>query len=181
MRYPDGHNDEVRARIVEVAARALRKEGLDAVSIPKLMKAAGLTHGAFYVHFKDRDELVAAAVEWSTSESALAGDGTLAQAADRYLSKGHVAHPEMGCVIAALGVEGSRQKGKVRRAFTEAARGLLSLVQKKLHPDSAPGKLDDDTLQKASQMVGAVVLARLMQDDKVAERLLAAGKKNLGA
>lgn len=180
MRYPDGHNGEVRARIVEVASRALRKEGLDAVSIPKLMKAAGLTHGAFYVHFKDRDELVAAAVERSANDSALAGDGTLEQAAERYLSKGHVDHPEMGCVIAALGFEGSRQKGRVRRAFDEAARRLLSRVQKKLHPGGGSGALDDDTLQKASLMVGAVVLARLMRDDALAERLLDAGKKSLG-
>lgn len=180
MRYPDGHNDEVRARIVDVAARALRKEGLEAVSIPKLMKAAGLTHGAFYVHFEDRDDLVAAAVDRSAIDSAFAGDGSLGQAADRYLSKGHVAHPEMGCVIAALGVEGSRQKGKVRRAFAEAARRLLTRVQKKLHPRSAPGTLDDDTLQKAAQMVGAVILARLVQDDALVERLLDAGKKNLG-
>jgi TetR/AcrR family transcriptional regulator, transcriptional repressor for nem operon len=181
MRYPDGHNDEVRARIVEIAARALRKDGLDAVSIPKIMKLAGLTHGAFYVHFKDRDELVAAAVQQSTTESAFAGDTTLEQAAGRYLSRGHVAHPEMGCVVAALGVEGSRQKGKVRRAFAEAARGLLSRVERRLHPQSPPGTLSDDTLQKASQMLGAVILARLMQDDALAERLLASARNNLVA
>ena len=181
MRYPDGHKDEVRARIVEVAARALRKEGLDTASIPKVMKLAGLTHGGFYVHFKDRDDLVAAAVEQCSSESAFAGDTTLEQAADRYLSKGHVAHPEMGCVIAALGVEGSRQKGKVRRAFAEAARRLLSRVERRLHPKSPPGIVSDDTLHKASQMVGAVILARLIQDDTLAERLLASARNNLVA
>lgn len=181
MRYPDGHNDEVRARIVELAARALRKDGLDAVSIPKLMKLAGLTHGGFYVHFKDRDELVAAAVEKCTSESAFAGDSTLEQAAGRYLSKIHVDHPEIGCVVAALGVEGARQKGKVKRAFAEAARGLLSRVEKKLHPKSPPGTVSDDTVQKASQMVGAVVLARLMSDDTLAERLLDSARNNLVA
>lgn len=181
MRYPDGHKDEVRARIVEVAAHALRKDGLDAVSIPRIMKLAGLTHGGFYVHFKDRDDLVAAAVEESTRESAFAGDTTLEQAADRYLSKGHVDHPEVGCVVAALGVEGSRQKGKVRRAFAEAARRLLSRVEKRLHPKSPPGTVSDDTLQKASQMLGAVVLARLMQDDTLVERLLASARSNLVA
>ena len=181
MRYPDGHKDEVRARIVDVAARELRKDGLDAVSIPKIMKLAGLTHGGFYAHFKDRDELVAAAVQHSTGESAFAGEVTLEQAAGKYLSKGHVAHPEMGCVIAALGVEGSRQKGRVRRAFAEAARGLLSHVERKLHPKSPPGIVSDDTLQKASQMLGAVVLARLMQDDTFAERLLASARNNFDA
>jgi TetR/AcrR family transcriptional repressor of nem operon len=179
MRYPEGHNDQVRADIVEVAARALRKEGLDSVSIPKLMKLAGLTHGGFYVHFKDRDELVASAVEKSASESAFAGNSTLEQAAGRYLSKGHVDHPEMGCVIAALGAEGSRQKGKVRLAFAEAARRLLLRVERKLHPGSPQGTVSDDTLQKASQMLGAVILARLMQDDTLAERLLASARDNL--
>jgi TetR/AcrR family transcriptional regulator, transcriptional repressor for nem operon len=179
MRYPNGHNDEVRARIVEIAGRALRKDGLDAVSIPKLMKLAGLTHGGFYVHFKDRDELVAAAVEESTRESAFAGDSTLEQAASKYLSQGHVAHPEMGCVIAALGVEGSRQKGKVRRTFAEAARRLLSRVERKLHPESPAGVVSDDTLLKASQMLGAVILARLMQDDTLAARLLASARNSL--
>jgi hypothetical protein len=111
----------------------------------------------------------------------LAADGPIEQAADRYLSRAHVDHPEMGCVIAALGVEGSRQKGKVRRAFAEAARCMLTRVQRKLHPDSPPGTLNDDALQKASQMVGAVILARLIRDEALAERLLDAGKKSVGA
>ena len=51
MRYPDGHKENVSARIVEAASRALRQEGIDAVSIPRLMKLAGLTHGGFFSHF----------------------------------------------------------------------------------------------------------------------------------
>ena len=181
MRYPDGHNEEVRARIVDEAARALRRDGIDAVSIPKLMKLAGLTHGGFSVHFKYRDELVAAAIERSTRDGAFRGDGTLEQAAGKYLSKAHVAHPEMGCVIAALGFEGARQKGKVRRAFAEAARGMLRRVERKLHPKAEASAPSDEALQLASKMVGAVVLARLVQDDELAERLLATAKKKVGA
>ena len=45
MRYPEGHKEAMRARIVEAASRALRRDGLDAVSIPALMKSVGLTHG----------------------------------------------------------------------------------------------------------------------------------------
>ena len=62
MRYPEGHKEPVRARIVQAAAFALRAKGLDGVSIPALMKNVGLTHGTFYAHFENRDALVAKAV-----------------------------------------------------------------------------------------------------------------------
>jgi TetR/AcrR family transcriptional repressor of nem operon len=178
MRYPEGHNDTVRARIVEAASRALRKNGLDAVSIPKLMKAAGLTHGGFYVHFEDRDDLVSAAVTHAAQEGAFSQDSGPGAFA-RYLSKGHVDHPEMGCVIATLGMEGSRQRGRVRKAFGEAARGLLRQVEKRLHPESEKGTLSDEALKRASQMVGAVILARLVNDGDLAERLLESARLNV--
>ena len=181
MRYPDGHNDAVRARIVERASRTLRREGLDDVSIPKLMKAAGLTHGGFYVHFEDRDALVAEAVAHAARDSTFASEGATAEEAfARYLSRDHLDHPEYGCVIAALGDEGARQRGRVGRAFAEAARGLLGKIEKKLHPRSEGRAPSDETLQKAAQIVGAVVLARLVQDDALAERLLATAKERVG-
>lgn len=173
MRYPKGHNDAVRAKIVEAASRILRRDGLDAVSIPKLMKEVGLTHGGFYVHFKDREDLVAAAVAHAAEDGALALDSLPAEEAfAKYLSRAHLDHPERGCVIAALGEEGARQDGRVARAFADAARGLLRRVERKLHPRSERRTLSDDALQKASQLVGAVILARLVQDDELAERLL---------
>jgi TetR/AcrR family transcriptional repressor of nem operon len=180
MRYPEGHKDAVRARIVEAASRALRRDGVDAVSIPKLMKRAGLTHGGFYVHFKDRDDLVAAAVAHSAGESAFSEGSSAEEAFGKYLSKEHVGHPELGCVVAALGVEGTRQKGRVRRAFADAARGLLRGVEKKLHPKRGQETISDEALEKASQIVGAVVLARLLNDDTLAERVLAIAKDRVG-
>jgi len=179
MRYPDGHNDAVRARIVEVASRALRRDGIDAVSIPKLMKLAGLTHGGFYVHFKNRDDLVTAAVAHSATESAFSDGSSAQEAFGKYLSKEHVSHPEMGCVVAALGIEGTRQRGRVRRAFADAARGLIRGVEKKLHPKGGPATISDEALEKASQIVGAVVLARLLDDDALAERLLSTAKARM--
>jgi TetR/AcrR family transcriptional regulator, transcriptional repressor for nem operon len=180
MRYPAGHKDSVRARIVETASRILRREGLDAVSIPNLMKEAGLTHGGFYVHFKDRDQLVAEAVAHAAHDGAFASEAATAdQAFAKYLSKDHLDHPDYGCVIAALGDEGARQPGRVGRAFAGAAGGLLRRIEKKLHPKSERRTVSDDTLQKASQIVGAVVLARLVQDDALAERLLATAKERV--
>lgn len=180
MRYPEGHNDAVRTRIVETASRALRRDGIDAVSIPKLMKLVGLTHGGFYVHFKDRDDLVMAALAHGASESAFSEGVSAEEAFGKYLSKDHVGHPEFGCVVASLGAEGIRKKGRVRRAFADAARGLVRGVEKKLHPKGAQGKISDEALEKASQIVGAVVLARLLHGDPLADRLLETAKARVG-
>jgi TetR/AcrR family transcriptional repressor of nem operon len=180
MRYADGHSESVRTRIVEAASRALRRDGLDAVSIPKLMKLVGLTHGGFYVHFRNRDELVAEAVAHSAKDSAISSGATAAEAFSRYLSLDHVRHPELGCVIAALGVEGARQHGPVRRAFADATHRLLRGVERRLHPKNGDGPLSDEALATASRIVGAVVLARLIQDETLAHRLLESAKGRLG-
>jgi TetR/AcrR family transcriptional regulator, transcriptional repressor for nem operon len=181
MRYPEGHKEAKRASIVEHAARALRRDGLSGVSIPALMKAAGLTHGGFYGYFEDREQLVAQAVlegARQTEARVLSTEaGDLAAMLSEYLSAGHVAHPELGCVVAALGAEGARAEGPVRRAFARAARGLIELVDRQLkagRPREAPR---DEALRLTAQMVGAVVLARLVDDQALAKRLLAAAKQ----
>ena len=179
MRYPDGHKENVSARIVEATSRALRESGIDAVSIPRLMKLAGLTHGGFYSHFKDRDELIAKAAVHAAHASVLQDEQRAARPLDRYLSREHVLHPEVGCVVAALGAEGARQKGPLRRVFAEIGRGFLRLVERNLHPEtSARARLSDEALATASRMVGAIMLARLVDDDALAERILAAARSS---
>lgn len=178
MRYSDSHNEAVRQRIVAAAATALRQEGLDGVSIPAIMKRAGLTHGSFYCHFASRDELVAEAVRNAAEQTAARvfeppAGGVRAMLAT-YLSAEHRDHPEHGCVVAALGTESRRQDPAVRRAFAFAARGLIRLVQRKLHPKAEPSELRDDALVTASQMVGALVLSRLVEDEALSQRILRA-------
>lgn len=180
MRYPEGHKDEVRRRIVEATSAALRASGLTGASIPLLMKRAGMTHGGFYAHFRDRDELVAEAVlagARETAERLFADELGLDAAIETYLSRGHLDHPEAGCVLAALGAEGARQEGPVRRAFAEAARGLLRLLEKKIHPRGQKLEPSDETLVRASTMVGALVLGRLVDDAGLSARILAAARK----
>jgi TetR/AcrR family transcriptional regulator, transcriptional repressor for nem operon len=175
MRYPDGHKQAVRERIVAAAARALRESGLSGVSIPALMKGAGLTHGGFYAHFENRDALVAAAVQAAGADTAqgVFGDGrTLEQALDHYLSPEHLAHPEFGCVVAALGAEGPRHPEPVRHAFAQVARGLVALVQAKLTPKKSKKALSDEALRLTSTMLGAVVLGRLVDDPQLSRRIL---------
>ena len=176
MRYSPAHKDEVRARIIGQAATLLRGAGLDGVGIPALMKQAGLTHGAFYAHFPSRDALVAEAVAAAAAQT---GDEVVNPAlgltaiCEQYLSMAHVAHPERGCVLAALGPEAPRQAPPVREAFARAARGMLARVQAALGP---PGPPSDAALRAASAMVGAGARARLVGGPALAQRILDAAR-----
>lgn len=175
MRYPVGHKQAMRERILSAAAEELRRNGLSGIGIPALMKRAGLTHGAFYAHFPNREALVAEAIRTAAVASAdgpLAESLSLEQSLDHYLSPQHLAHPERGCVIAALGGEGARQPAPVRSAFAEAARGLLKAIERKLHPRRPSRLPSDEALRLVSTMVGSVVLARLVDDPALAQRLL---------
>ncbi len=180
MRYPEGHKEAVRDRIVSAASEALRRHGVAGVSIPALMKQAGLTHGGFYAHFAGRDELVAEAVRaagQATAKDVLGDEFSLEESMGRYLSGAHLDHPEQGCVLAALGPDGPRQAAPVRRAFAEVARGFLAIIERKVNPRSKTKQLSDDALVRAATMIGAVVLGRLL-DEETAGRLLAAARRS---
>ncbi len=45
MPYPKGHMEKVRGHIIESAAKAFRTNGIRDISVPAIMKGAGLTHG----------------------------------------------------------------------------------------------------------------------------------------
>ena len=62
MRHSKTEKAKTHERIVAVASKKFREEGLAGIGIADLMKEAGLTVGGFYKHFKSRDALVAEAV-----------------------------------------------------------------------------------------------------------------------
>src|SRR5207249_3037743 len=114
-------------RIVEVAARAIRRSGYGGTGVADIMKEAGLTHGGFYAHFASREAMLAEAADRAGAESA-AVSARIATAAPpeealrsvlrAYLSKAHVENMEMGCPVTALGSETPRQVPEVRRVVT---------------------------------------------------------------
>lgn len=182
MRYPEGHKPAASARIIQAASEALRRSGAAGISIAAVMKQVGLTHGTFYVHFEDRDALVAAAVRAAaegTAADVFADDLLLAQTMGRYLSQAHLDRPDHGCVLAAMGTEGPRQPTKTRAAFAEVARGFLGLVEGKLSPRRKSKQPSDEALASAATMVGAIVLGRLVDDPRLAERILEAARNTV--
>lgn len=158
-------------RILDAAARAVRRHGYAGVGVAEVMKEAGLTHGGFYAHFKSRDALLAAAVEHAGtgSRKALgrriaasldAGASPLRALVEAYLSPEHVAAEDMGCPVAALGSEMVRQPEDVREASRRRVLGLIETVRQALPPGADPRQ----AAVIASSLVGTVQLARMLGD-----------------
>src|SRR5262249_20384010 len=59
MPYSPDHKKRTRQRILKTAARLFNQKGFSEASIEDIMRAAGLSHGGFYRHFKGKDELYA--------------------------------------------------------------------------------------------------------------------------
>src|ERR1700761_4323404 len=104
MRYPAEETAAKHDRIVKWASRLFRERGFENVSVGEVMKAAGLTHGAFYAHFVSKQDLQAAAVAYGQKVSLgrLQRNGKKSKGsyADRYLSRWHRDNPGDGCTMA---------------------------------------------------------------------------------
>ena len=184
---PARSKEATHERIVETAARAIRRSGYDGTSVADIMKEAGLTHGGFYAHFLSREAMLAEAadragaeaVATSTRVAATAPPGQALQWLLRaYLSKDHLKSPEMGCPVAALGSEMPRQAAEVRRAATRRIKEMIDVVARQ-SPDWGQPGAHEHALVTAATMVGALVMARAVDDPKLSDALLKAALKHL--
>src|SRR5262245_65257341 len=83
-RIPNSRREETHERILDVAAKAIRRHGYAGVGVAEVMKEAGLTHGGFYAHFKSRDELLVEALARAGSDSG----ANIARAAEARRARG---------------------------------------------------------------------------------------------
>jgi AcrR family transcriptional regulator len=123
-------------RIVDAAARAIRRSGYNGTGVADIMKDAGLTHGGFYAHFPSREAMLAEAADRAGSESVAMMERIVASSPPQqalpamiraYLSKEHLEGIETGCATAALGSEMPRQAREVRRAATRRIKEMIDL------------------------------------------------------
>ena len=165
---------ENRARIVDAAARLFRERGVAGVGVDALSEAAGLSHGGLYSQFGSKEALAAEALRHAFAGSAAKFDSveSLGQYATRYLSPTHRDNPGGGCAVAALARDMPTQGEKLRAEFTEGLRGMIARVGQ-LVPEG------EDPLATVATLVGALMLARAVDDAALSEALLAAGKRRV--
>lgn len=164
---------ENRQAVLDAAATLFRERGFEGVTVAEIMKAAGLTHGAFYGHFASKDDLIA-----QTCTHALAPfraeDAPVLDMMDfaaHYLSTEHRDNPGLGCVFSSLGTEAVRASDATRHTLTESVQHRIENFSQ-----TAAGKTELERRQAAvgawAAMVGAVMLSRLVDDKNLSDQVL---------
>lgn len=171
-------------RILEVAARAIRRAGYDGMGVADIMKEAGLTHGGFYAHFASRDAMLVEAMRRARDDSSqhlatavarrrAAGDSRFAALVNSYLQDSQLTCAESGCVVAALVSEMPRQQEAVLAGARECVRNLIQAVH-----DALPPPMAAQAPAAAAAMVGGLQLARALGGE-AGRNLLASVRQNL--
>lgn len=173
-------------RIVDAAARAMRRGGFAGVGVAEVMKEAGLTHGGFYAHFDSREALLAEALTHAGQDSAadlarraeplrVEGASRLRALIESYLSETHLDNAESGCPVAALLSEVPRQSPELRDAAVDRMHSLVASIR-----DALPGpKAQDQALVIAATLVGALQMARALGANAKGKAVLAAARHAL--
>ena len=184
-RTPNSRKEESHERIVDAAARAIRRHGYAGVGVADVMKEVGLTHGGFYAHFDSRDALLVEALERAGRQSSDAvtraaelrvGKGVSAfrSLLDTYLADHLLASLETGCTVAALGSDMPRQSKAVREASVSRVQRLIATVRATL--PTAPRATASVV---AGTLVGSLQLARALGDNAEGRAMLSAARKSL--
>lgn len=182
MRYSKEHRQETHDRIVRKAGERFRAEGIDAVGVASLMGDVGLTVGGFYAHFKSKQALITEASSAAFSRTTAAfreyilgkpkGE-RLAALVNAYLTEFHRDAPQQGCLAAANGAELARQAIDTRAGFTHELKAWIAVIDEAIRDDG----LKADSRAIASAMVGAMTLARAVDDPVLSAAFLESGRQ----
>jgi TetR/AcrR family transcriptional repressor of nem operon len=182
MRHSKTEKANTHKRIVAVAAKKFREEGLTGIGISDLMKEAGLTVGGFYKHFKSRDALVAEAVGsaldlWQRQVDSAASGGppvTYESLVDGYLSEIHRDHPGVGCAVGALAPDLARTSKRTRTVVTQKIRNNIELLATLIRGTNgkASGTARSRAITTYCALVGAIGMARAVSDEELSREIL---------
>jgi TetR/AcrR family transcriptional repressor of nem operon len=168
MRVSSVDAEKNREQIVAAAGKELRKRGIEGVGVDALAKAAGLTHGGVYSHFRTKDDLTAAAIaqalqtsfrQWLALTEGLEPDEAFRQMIRIYVSRHHRDEVGEGCSIATLGAGAARCGRKLRATFAKGVEGLIGMMTA-ASPEAAARDRRAKAIANVAAMVGAIVMAR---------------------
>ncbi len=182
------HKMKTRRRIVEAARRLFNKRGFGTVPIDDIMAEAGLTRGGFYNHFKAKDDLYAEtltafadAAKTAVETSPVRGPSLARKFIRGYISRRHLKTIENQCPLIALSSDVARAGPTVRTAYETILKNLVGMfeeaAQKKDPTVNDALTARERSLATAAICVGAMVLARTVEDKTLAGEICDASRK----
>jgi TetR/AcrR family transcriptional repressor of nem operon len=181
MRVSKEKAAENRERILNAASRLMRERGISGASVDALTEAAGMTHGSLYSQFGAKERLVEEALDYVIAASAQKMEGalTLADYIANYLSASHRDKPGHGCPMAALCSEMPRQSRGVRERFSAGLRSMIRQLSSRMGSALKQRQRDEKAIATVASLVGALVLARAVNDPKLSDDILRATRRRL--
>jgi TetR/AcrR family transcriptional repressor of nem operon len=187
MRVSKEKAAENRNDILTAAARLFREQGISATGVDAITEDASLTHGVVYSQFGSKEAIAAEAIRlalrgsrrlWQRLVERKGAKQAFLAIVAAYLSRDHRDSPGQGCAVAALGSEIARQPQSVRDAFTEELKAGLEFLAGVMPGDDSSGRYED-AIAAFAGMVGALILARAVNDELLSERILKATAKRV--
>ena len=176
-RYGEQHKHGTRRRILETAGQRFKQDGIDGSGISTLMTDAGLTNGAFYVHFASKADLVAATIadqlrsQLDNMAILAPGRAGVEQLIQTYLSAVHRDNPGYGCPSAALLDEVGRCEAPVKQAYSDGIGDIVADIARRIAPHD-PESARVATLGLVALLVGTLQMSRAMTDERLSDAVL---------
>ena len=80
-------SNENKKRIIEVALELINEKGFDNVSVSEITKAAGISKGAFYIHFESKEDFIEKQINYFYDDLKLDGSYSIYERLENYLLK----------------------------------------------------------------------------------------------
>lgn len=179
MRYPSDQKARAKQAILQAGAKALRTNGFNGIGVDGVAASAGVTSGAFYSNFSNKEALLEEVIETCLGEPFIDSEsGSLAERQARlkewfamYISADHRADPASGCVMPTLSADVARSSPQIRATYE---RRMLVLVQKMSNVlDGAGPDREKRAWSIIAMMIGAIAISRAMPDGEGADQALA--------
>ncbi len=169
MPYPSGHRSKVRKNIIQSARRLFNRHGFENVSLKQIMAGAGLTPGGFYTYFHSKSDLYAEVLgcfftdpEWKSCWEGvhvdLSSTDVGPQVVRAYLSRQHFDDVENSCPMVALPSDVARSGAKVKRAYENVFKAMVSILERSLRGHRRPRHAQARAI--AALCIGGMVVAR---------------------
>jgi TetR/AcrR family transcriptional repressor of nem operon len=181
MRYTASHKNHTHQRIVNVASRLFKEQGIDATGLATVMTEANLTNGAFYAHFKSKEELVETVIadqlqlQLKRFQEVPKDVSGLKLIVQTYLTTEHRDHCGDGCPSAALLDEIGRRPQTTKQAYSAGVLNIIENLQEHL-PSDGEKQAKSLVLALMSLLIGTMQLSRAVADHELSDTVLASGK-----